>query len=102
MQGKNSNIYQFVNCFFLVDELVPRVSRPARPVSVPAPEMRDRADSGSQSTSPAKGMKSIKGKLMARPRTRPKVDYDELAQVNYVNRNPNFVLVGLCLACRKV
>ena len=75
----------FSNCYLLVEELVTRGSRPARPVSVPAPEMRDRADSGSQPTSPVKGMKSIKGKLMARPRTRSKVDYDELAQVNNVN-----------------
>ncbi|XP_078375705.1 TBC1 domain family member 5-like isoform X2 [Oculina patagonica] len=67
-----------------VEELVPRGSRPARPVSVPAPEMRDRADSGSHSASPGKSLKALsnplKGKLMTRPRTRSRVDYDELAQ----------------------
>ena len=79
----SSNSSHCDNCFafFLVEELVPRGSRPARPVSIPAPEMRERTDSGSQSASPGKGMKSIKGKLMARPRTRSRVDYDELAQV---------------------
>ena len=69
---------------FLVEELVSRGSRPARPGSVPVLEARDRLDTGPQSnspTNPAKGMKSIKGKLMARPRTRSRVDYDELAQV---------------------
>ena len=69
---------------FLVEELVSRGSRPAMPGSVPVLEARDRLDTGPQSnspTNPAKGMKSIKGKLMARPRTRSRVDYDELAQV---------------------
>lgn len=61
------------------EELLPRRPRPARPVSVPVPEMRDRADSGSQ-TSPGKGVKSIKDKLMTRPRNRSRIDYDELAQ----------------------
>ena len=69
---------------FLVEELVSKGSRPARSGSVPVLEARDRLDAGPQSnspTNPAKGMKSIKGKLMARPRTRSRVDYDELAQV---------------------
>lgn len=75
-----------VLALLLVEELVPRGSRPARPVSVPAPEIRERTDSGSHSASPGKGLKALsnplKGKLMTRPRTRSRVDYDELAQVN--------------------
>ena len=78
-------VAKFYVCWlFLVEELVSRGSRPARPGSVPVLEARDRLDTGPQSnspTNPAKGMKSIKGKLMARPRTRSRVDYDELAQV---------------------
>ena len=78
-------VTKFYVCWLsLVEELVSRGPRPARPGSVPVLEARDRLDTGPQSnspTNPAKGMKSIKGKLMARPRTRSRVDYDELAQV---------------------
>ena len=75
----------------LEEELVPKGFRPARPVSVPAPETRDCADSGPQSSTPVKTMKSIanplRGKLMTRPRTRSKIDYDELAQVETWTQN---------------
>ena len=72
---------------FVEEELRSRSSRPGRPASVPAPEMKDRADSGSQSTTAGKGMKSIKEKLMTRPRNRSRVDYDELAQVRNVSES---------------
>lgn len=74
-------LFCFLFCF-LTEELVPRGPRPARPGSVPASDTRDRADSGSLSISPGKGMKSIKEKLMTRPKVRSRVDYDELAQVS--------------------
>ena len=89
LQGNVRRVFTILGTFLLfpllVEELVPRGSRPARPVSVPAPEMRERTDSGSHTASPGKSLKALsnplKGKLMTRPRTRSKVDYDELAQV---------------------
>ncbi|XP_022797430.1 TBC1 domain family member 5-like isoform X2 [Stylophora pistillata] len=66
------------------EELIFKSLRPARPASVPAPELRERTDSGSHSTGSGKSLKSLsnplKGKLMARPRTRSRIEYDELAQ----------------------
>ncbi|KAK2570132.1 TBC1 domain family member 5 [Acropora cervicornis] len=63
------------------EELLPKHGRPARPASVPAPEMKgERVDSGSQFSTPGKGVRSIKDKLMTRPRNRSRADYDALAQ----------------------
>lgn len=44
----------------------------------------DRVDSGTQFSSPGKGVRSIKDKLMTRPRNRSRADYDALAQVKFL------------------
>ena len=83
--------------FTLVEELLPkhgRPARPTRPASVPAPEMKgERVDSGSQFSTPGKGVRSIKDKLMTRPRNRSRADYDALAQVKFLVSGKAILLI---------
>ena len=80
--------------FILVEELLPKHGRPARPASVPAPEMKgERVDSGSQFSTPGKGVRSFKDKLMTRPRNRSRADYDALAQVKFLVSGKAILLI---------
>ena len=82
--------------FILAEELIPKHGRPARPASVPAPEI-ERVDSGSQFSTPGKGVRSIKDKLMTRPRNRSRADYDALAQVKFLVSGKAILLLYIFL-----
>lgn len=84
--------------FILAEELIPKHGRPARPASVPAPEIKgERVDSGSQFSTPGKGVRSIKDKLMTRPRNRSRADYDALAQVKFLVSGKAILLLYIFL-----